>query len=81
MRGAAFYIEAGLFHKKATAEEIATILAEIAPATVEPVTIGERAIHRIRLGPFAKGEAAQAAIERIRAAGLKSARLEPTQGG
>jgi rare lipoprotein A len=77
---AAYYVEAGLFNHKATADELAAILAEIAPASVEPVTIGERSVHRIRLGPFAQDQAAQAAVERIRAAGLTGAHVEDSHG-
>lgn len=78
---AAYYVEAGLFNQKAKADELAAILAEIAPAYVEPVTIGDRAVHRIRLGPFARDDAANAAVERIRAAGLTGAHVENARGG
>jgi rare lipoprotein A len=78
---AAYYVEAGLFNQKAKADELAAILAEIAPAYVEPVTIGDRAVHRIRLGPFARNDAANAAVERIRAAGLTGAHVENARGG
>jgi rare lipoprotein A len=77
----AYYVEAGLFNQKAKAEELAAILAEIAPAYVEPVTIGDRAVHRIRLGPFPRDDAANAAVERIRAAGLTGAHVENARGG
>lgn len=78
---AAYYVEAGLFNQKAKADELAAILADIAPAYVEPVTIGDRAVHRIRLGPFARDDAANAAVERIRAAGLTGAHVENARGG
>jgi rare lipoprotein A len=78
---AAYYVEAGLFNQKAKADELAAILAEIAPAYVEAVTIGDRAVHRIRLGPFPRDDAANAAVERIRAAGLTGAHVENARGG
>lgn len=76
-----FYVEAGLFSKKRLAERLAGILTEIAPASVEPIKIGNRSVHRVRLGPFSYSEAARAAAERIREAGLKSARVEDAIDG
>lgn len=74
------YIEAGLFQRKATAERLASVLAEIAPASIQPILLGDRAVHRLRLGPFAGDDAAKAAVDRIRAAGLTEARLEIPDG-
>jgi rare lipoprotein A len=71
-----YYVEAGLFPQKSIAERLAAILEEIAPATVELVEIGERPLHRIRLGPFTARDEAKAAAQRIRAAGLSGARVE-----
>jgi rare lipoprotein A len=71
-----YYVEAGLFPQKSIAERLAAILKEIAPATVELVKIGERPLHRIRLGPFTARDEARAAAQRIRAAGLSGARVE-----
>ncbi len=71
-----YYVEAGLFPQKSIAERLAAILKEIAPATVERVEIGERPLHRIRLGPFTASDQAKAAAQRIRAAGLSGARVE-----
>lgn len=78
---AAIYVEAGLFSERPLAERLAAILMEIAPTSIEPATIGARTAHRIRLGPFERREAAYAAVERIRAAGLKDARVAETAGG
>ncbi len=71
-----YYVEAGLFPQKSIAERLAAILKEIAPATVERVEVGERPLHRVRLGPFTASEEAKAAAKRIRAAGLSGARVE-----
>jgi rare lipoprotein A len=78
---AADYVSAGDFPQKPQAERLAAILTEIAPAAIEPVTVGRRAVHRVRLGPFPRSDAAQLAVARIRAAGLKDARVEAAVGG
>jgi rare lipoprotein A len=78
---AAIYVEAGLFSEKPLAERLAAILMEIAPTSIEPATLGASTAHRIRLGPFEGREAAYAAVERIRAAGLKDARVADSVGG
>ncbi len=71
------YVEAGVFAKRATADKLAGILKEIAPTRVELTTTGTAITHRLRLGPFAEAERAQAVINRIRAAGLTKARILP----
>ncbi len=70
------FVEAGVFRKKPLADELAQILSEIAPASVEPTTIGELPVHRVRLGPFPNTQAAHTAAERVRKAGLKGAYVE-----
>ena len=61
--------------KQLTAAFERNLLKDIAPASIESVTHQGRPAHRIRLGPFPEGEAANAAAARIRAAGLTGARL------
>lgn len=77
---APIFVEAGLFPRKATADRLASILGEIAATTVEPVTLGHRSVHRLRLGPFQHDRAAQAAVTRMRDAGLTDARIEKPRG-
>lgn len=74
------YIEAGVFRERALADKLSAILTEIAPATVELTTSGTEIVHRVKVGPFEKTEAAEAAATRIRAAGLNSARIMPARG-
>jgi len=71
-----YYVEAGTFREKPLADRLASILTEIAPATVEPVAEGDKPSHRIRLGPFTKSATAEAAASRIRNAGLYAARVK-----
>ncbi len=72
-----FFVEAGVFRERATADKLAGILKEIAPARVELTTSGRAIVHRLRVGPFAGAERAQRVIARIRAAGLTKARILP----
>jgi rare lipoprotein A len=76
MKTDGFYVEAGLFPKKRLADQLAEILQEIAPAWVEPMAIGNRVVHRVRLGPFSQSADAQIAAKKIREAGLTAAQVE-----
>jgi cell division protein FtsN len=76
-----YFIEAGTFLEKQLAENLAVILAEIAPVTIDVISVGNKPMHRVRLGPFTGNDKAQAAVERIRAAGLTKARVESAVDG
>jgi rare lipoprotein A len=70
------YVEAGVFRERALADKLATILKEIAPTTIEETSSNSvEILYRLRVGPFAKSDAAQSVVDRIRAAGLTRARL------
>ena len=75
------YIEAGLFPDQRLAERLASTLVDLAPVAVEPETIGGATLHRLRVGPFANHTEAEAAVLRMRAAGLTGAYLQPVPGG
>ncbi len=77
----AYYVEAGRFDRKSLAEELATILGEIAPASIAASRNGAGVLHLVRLGPFDGPESAHAAAERIRGAGLKEARVMAASDG
>jgi rare lipoprotein A len=77
----AYFVEAGIFPERPIAERLAAVLKDIAPASIEPIRIGNRSAHRIRIGPFPADDAAKAAAARMRAAGLTSARVEDPAGG
>jgi hypothetical protein len=80
-RFAGIYVEAGVFSKPELARQLAQILNEIAPTSVEPVILGAQNAQRLRMGPFKGHDEAEAALARIRAAGLVNARLEAVKGG
>ena len=75
------YIEAGLFPDQRLAERLASTLTDLAPVELEPETIGGATLHRLRVGPFANQTDAEAAVARMRAAGLTGAYLQPAPGG
>jgi len=75
------FIEAGLFPDQRLAERLASTLVDLAPVAVEPETIGGATLHRLRVGPFANQMEAEAAVLRMRAAGLTGAYLQPVPGG
>lgn len=75
-----YYVEAGTFAERATADKLAAILTEIAPTSIELTTKGTRIVHRLRLGPFDENADTASLIARIRNAGLKDARLLTTGG-
>lgn len=75
------YIDAGLFPDQRLAERLASTLTGLAPVAVEPETIGGATLHRLRVGPFADQTDAEAAVVRMRAAGLTGAYLQPAPGG
>jgi rare lipoprotein A len=75
------YIEAGLFPDQRLAERLASTLTDLAPVALEPETIGGATLHRLRVGPFANQMEAEAAVVRMRAAGLTGAYLQPVPGG
>lgn len=75
------YIEAGLFPDQRLAERLASTLTDLAPVALEPESIGGATLHRLRVGPFANQMDAEAAVVRMRAAGLTGAYLQPVPGG
>jgi cell division protein FtsN len=75
-----YYVEAGTFAERTTADKLAVILTEIAPTSIELTTKGARIVHRLRLGPFDENADTASLIARIRNAGLRDARLLTTGG-
>ena len=70
-----------MFPDQRLAERLASTLIDLAPVAVEPETIGGATLHRLRVGPFANQTEAEAAVVRMRAAGLTGAYLRPVPGG
>jgi rare lipoprotein A len=75
------FVEAGLFPDPLLAERLAATLTDLAPVAVEPETVGGATLHRLRVGPFATQTEAEAAVFRMRAAGMTGAYLQPLPGG
>jgi rare lipoprotein A len=75
-----YYVEAGTFAERSTADKLAAILTEIAPTSIELTTKGTRIVHRLRLGPFDENTDTASLIARFHNAGLRDARLLTTGG-
>lgn len=67
-----FYAQAGAFSDAGNAERLQAALAAagVAPVAVVKGLSGGREVHRVRVGPLDSVEAYDAAVERLRAAGV-----------
>jgi rare lipoprotein A len=75
------FIEAGLFPDEGVAHRLASTLTDLAPVALEPEVVSGATVHRLRVGPFASQMEAEAAVMRMRAAGLSGAYVQPMPGG
>jgi rare lipoprotein A len=75
------FIEAGLFPDQRVAQRLAATLTDLAPVALEPELVSGATMHRLRVGPFASQTDAEAAVMRMRAAGLSGAYVQPVPGG
>jgi rare lipoprotein A len=75
------FIEAGLFPDQRVAQRLAATLTDLAPVALEPEVVSGATVHRLRVGPFASQMDAEAAVMRMRAAGLSGAYVQPLPGG
>jgi DedD protein len=70
-KGGDFVVQVGAFVDKAVATELATKAGEQGyPVFLEPVTTKSGTVQRVRVGPFATREAADAAAAKLAAAGF-----------
>lgn len=75
------FIEAGLFPDQRVAQRLAATLTDLAPVALELEVVSGATVHRLRVGPFASQTDAEAAVMRMRAAGLSGAYVQPLPGG
>jgi rare lipoprotein A len=68
-------IQAGSFKDKDNAERARTVLSGIAPVDIAPVTVAGETYYRVRVGPFADGIAAAAALPQVTEAGYLGAKI------
>jgi rare lipoprotein A len=69
------FIQAGAFLQMSNADRLRAKLASVAAARVVPVQLGAQRFYRVRLGPIATVEQADAMLGRVIAMGNKDARL------
>lgn len=69
------YIQAGAYSMKENAYRVAQQLSPVAPTNVMEMTVPDRTLYRVRLGPFASESARQEALQRVAAMGYGDARL------
>ncbi len=69
------FIQAGAFSQYENATSVSTRLQQIGQTNVTPVASGERELYRVRLGPIASVEEADAKLDAVMKAGYPEARL------
>ena len=69
------YIQAGAFSNQENAARVRDAIAELAPTTITPVSTTGQRLFRVRLGPLASVDDADAALERVVKRGYAGARI------
>jgi rare lipoprotein A len=70
-----YIVQAGSFAAEQNARKLASKLEGMSSLTVDRIDIGSRSWWRVRLGPFEDKEAANDALEQVRAAGVNDAKI------
>lgn len=61
-----YFIQAGAFSDPSNAQRLEEKLNVLGPVVIEPVTVNNAQIYRVRVGPFASAAAAEALLERVK---------------
>ncbi len=69
------FVQAGAFAVRANAEKLQRDLNGIAPVQVDPINVQGRTLYRVKLGPIASVQKADAILERVIALGSTGARV------
>ncbi len=69
------FVQAGSFSVYENAERLSTKLSSIAPSKIEPVTVKGKQLYRVKLGPIASVDQADAVLDKVVRAGNDSARV------
>lgn len=69
------FIQAGAFSNQENAQRVRDAIAELAPASITPVSTTGQRLFRVRLGPLASVEDADQALERVVKRGYAGARI------
>jgi len=71
----AYYIQAGSFAAEENARKLSSRLSKVGEVAIGKVEMGGKSWWRVRLGPFDGQQEADAALSKVRAAGLSDARI------
>ncbi|MEZ0225036.1 MAG: septal ring lytic transglycosylase RlpA family protein [Alphaproteobacteria bacterium] len=69
------FVQAGAFAVKANADRMKEDFSGLAPVVIEQVTVKGRVLYRVKLGPIANVEKADAILERVISAGNNTAHV------
>lgn len=72
---ATLYVQAGAFSQQQNADAARSMLSAIGPTLVTPVTVGDKQLYRVRLGPVASPEEANRLLQQVIGAGIADARI------
>lgn len=61
-----YFIQAGAFSDPGNAQRLEEQLNVLGPVVIEPVTVNNGQVYRVRVGPFASAAAAEALLERVK---------------
>jgi rare lipoprotein A len=73
--GGGWFVQAGSFASETNAASLAQRLQSVGSAIINPVERSGTTWHRVRVGPFSDHDAAQVALDAVRAQGLPDAKL------
>ena len=70
-----FFVQAGAFSTRDSAERVRATLAHFGDSSISQTSFGQTSLYRVRLGPFASSDAAQTTVGRVKQAGYRDARV------
>lgn len=72
---ASWFVQAGAFSDYSNAVRLSTKLSSVGSTSISPISIGDKTLHRVRVGPVKNIEEARVLIEKVRTSGSKGATL------
>jgi len=73
--GEGVYVQAGAFSEEANARKLEQQLGELGPVHIVPVTINNRRLYRVRLGPLPDAAMAPALVAKVKSYGYGDAKV------
>ena len=72
---AGYFVQAGAFSTRESAERVRATLAHFGDSSISQTSFGPTNLYRVRLGPFVSAGAAQSTMGRVKQAGYRDARV------